>query len=276
VRAFSLSGLERYQDCPFKYFAADVLRLEDLPEEEGALSPRARGRFIHEVFERFFKEWGERAVTPERLDEARAVFEEVAAGLLAQLPEADAGLERARLFGSAISTGMVDVVLGLEAAREADVTERWLEYRLEGEFSLGAADGRAVALRGVADRIDLLAGDRIRVVDYKSGYPPNPKRALQVPIYALCAKERLDARDGRPWQVDEAAYVAFAGKRSFVPVIRSGAGDTEATLAAARDRVLAATDAIARAEFPVRPHDPMMCGYCAYPSVCRKDYVGDE
>jgi RecB family exonuclease len=278
-RALSLSGLERYQDCPFKFFAADVLRLEDLPEDEGALSPRARGRFIHEVFERFFKAWDARgggAITPECLDDARAVFEEVAADLLAQLPEADAGLERARLFGSAISTGMVDVVLGLEAARESGLTERWLEYRLEGEFSLGADDGRAVALRGVADRIDLLTGNRLRVVDYKSGYPPNPKRALQVPIYALCAKERLEARDGRPWQVEEAAYVAFSGKRSFVPVIRAGAADAQATLTAARDRVYAAADAIGRAEFPVRPHDPMMCRYCAYPSVCRKDYVGDE
>jgi len=274
-KAFSLSGLERYQDCPFKYFAADLLRLEDLPEDEGALSPRARGRFIHEVFERFFEEWGARAVTPEGLDEARAVFEAVAADMLAQLPEADAGLERARLFGSAISTGMVDVVLGLEAARDSEVEERWLEFRLEGEFSLGAS-GRAVALRGVADRIDLLAGNRLRVVDYKSGYPPNPRRALQVPIYALCAKERLEARDGRPWQVEEAAYIAFSGKRAFVPVIRSGAADAEATLTAARDRVFAAADAIGRAEFPVRPHDPVMCSYCAYPSVCRKDYVGDD
>lgn len=278
-RAYSLSALERFQECPFKYFAADVLRLEDLPDDEGALSPRARGRFIHEVFERFFKAWdvqGAGAITPDRLDEARALFEEVATAMLAQLPDADAGLERARLFGSAIATGMIDVVLGFEAARDPDVIERWLEYRLEGDFSLGTADGRVLALRGVADRIDLLAGRRLRVIDYKSGYPPNPKRALQVPIYALCAKERLDARDGHPWQVDEATYVAFSGKRALAPVIRTGGNDADAILANARDRVFAAADAIGRGEFPPRPHDAMMCGYCAYPSVCRKDYVGDE
>ncbi len=279
ARGYSLSALERFQDCPFKYFAADVLRLEDMPEDDGALSPRARGRFVHEVFERFFKAWDARgagAITPELLDEARALFEDVATGMLAQLPDADAGLERARLFGSAIATGMIDVVLGFEAARDPDVRERWLEYRLEGEFSLGMPGGRVLALKGVADRIDLLDGSRLRVIDYKSGYPPNPKRALQVPIYALCAKERLETRDGHPWHVEEAAYVAFAGTRAFVPVIRAGAGDADATLAAARDRVFAAADAIGRGEFPPRPHDPMMCGYCAYPSVCRKDYVGDE
>ena len=74
MTAFSLSALERYQDCPFKFFAADLLRLEEAPEDEPALSPRARGRFIHEVFQRFFAAWDARgagAITPERLDEAR-------------------------------------------------------------------------------------------------------------------------------------------------------------------------------------------------------------
>jgi ATP-dependent helicase/DNAse subunit B len=49
--------LERYQDCPFRFFASDVLKLEEAPEDESMLSPRARGRFIHEVFERFFEAW---------------------------------------------------------------------------------------------------------------------------------------------------------------------------------------------------------------------------
>jgi CRISPR/Cas system-associated exonuclease Cas4 (RecB family) len=33
---------------------------------------------------------------------------------------------------------------------------------------------------------------------------------------------------------------------------------------------------IERGEFPPRPHEERICSYCAYPSVCRKDYVGDE
>ena len=278
-RAFSLSALERYQDCPFKFFAADVLGLEEAPEDEPARSPRARGRFIHEVFQRFFEQWdarGDSAITPDRLDDARALFEEVAGAMLARLPDADAALERARLFGSAISTGMVDVVLGLEASRPVPVRERWLEYRLEGEFSLGVPGGRRIPLKGVADRIDLLEGDRLRVIDYKSGYAPNPKRALQVPVYALCAQERLAARDGHEWPIDEAAYVAFSGKRALVPVIRTGGADRDGILASARDRLFAAADGIGRGEFPPRPHDPMICSWCAYASVCRKDYVGDE
>ena len=276
--AYSLSALERYQDCPFKFFAADVLRLEEAPEDESALSPRARGRFIHEVFQRFFESWDARGlgtITSDRLDDARALFSETAEPLLAKLPEADAALERTRLFGSAISLGIVDVVLGVEASRPVHVRERLLEYRLEGEFAVGSADGRRVALKGVADRIDLLEGRRLRVIDYKSGYAPNPRRALQVPIYSLCAQERLAERDDAAWQVDEAAYVAFSGKRTLVPVVRTG-GDASGPLGDARSRLFAALDGIADGIFPPRPHDPMICRYCAYASVCRKDYVGDE
>lgn len=215
-------------------------------------------------------------MTTETLDAARAVFAEVAEPLLATLPDADAALERARLFGSAISVGIVDVVLGIEATRPVDVIERWLEYRLDGEFTLGAPGGRAVPLRGVTDRIDLLAQNRLRVIDYKSGSVSQPKRALQVPIYALCAQERLAEQRGGTWQVDEAAYVAFTGKRSLVPIIKAGSDNPDAVLAEARTRLLDLVDAIERGEFPPRPYEPRICSYCAYPSVCRKDYVGDE
>jgi RecB family exonuclease len=279
AKAYSVSALERYQDCPFKFFASDVLRLDELPEDDAALSPRARGRFIHEVFQRFFEAWDRRGggtITSDQMDDARAVFAETAEPLLANLAEADAALERTRLFGSAISVGIVDVVLGLEASRPVEVVERWLEYRLEGEFSLGAAEGRPVPLRGVADRIDLLAGNRLRVIDYKSGYAPQPKRALQVPVYALCAQERLAEQRGGSWQVDEAAYVAFSGKRSLVPVIKAGKDDQDSVLADARTRLLDIVGGIERGEFPPRPYEPRICSYCAYPSVCRKDYVGDE
>jgi hypothetical protein len=70
--------------------------------------------------------------------------------------------------------------------------------------------------------------------------------------------------------------VAFSGKRSLVPVVRAGASDPAAPLNAARARLFEVLDGVAGGEFPPRPHDTMICSYCAYASVCRKDYVGDE
>jgi ATP-dependent helicase/nuclease subunit B len=277
-RAYSLSALERYQECPFKLFAADVLRLEEIPEDESTMSPRARGRFIHEVFQRFYEAWDARgggAITSERLDEARALVSDVAAPLLDKLPAADAALERARLFGSAISTGSVELVLGHEASAPVDVRERWLEYRLEGEFALGSPDGRKVALRGVADRIDLLSDNRLRVVDYKSGSAPNVSEKLQVAIYALCAQERLRERDGGEWPIAEALYLAFGGKRSQSVVVKPGEPNGGRHLESARTRLLEIVDRIRQGEFPPQPTDEIRCDFCAYSPVCRKDYVHD-
>ncbi len=275
-RAWSLSALERYQDCPFRFFAATVLRLPEPPEDEDALSPRERGRFVHEVMQRFFEAWdaqtGRASIDVARLDEARAVWARVAEPLLARLGDADAALERARLFGSAISIGLVDIALAVEAAVPGEVRERWLEHEFEGAFTLGSAD-RRVRLKGIVDRVDVLAGNRLRVIDYKTGQAPNPRRALQAAVYALCVQETLAARDGGEWPIDAAAYVSFAARRPFVPVAAGEGAPRAAALDAARDPVFAAIDAIARADFPPRPHDPLLCRTCAYPSVCRKDYV---
>ena len=282
ARVYSLTALERYLDCPFKYFAADVLRAEEPPDDQSAPSPRARGRFIHEVLQRFYQAWdrtGLGPITVDTLDRAREVAAAAATPLVDALGEADAALERARLFGTAISTGLIDLVLGLEVEHPAEtVVERWLERRFDGAFALGA-DGTQIGLNGVADRIDLLEGRRLRVIDYKSGREPDVKRALQVAVYAMCAQETLAARDGgdRPWTVHEAAYVALGGaRRTLVPVVEAGAADAGETLRDARARLQTVLDGIARGEFPPRPFEPRWCRYCAYSSICRKDYVDDE
>lgn len=274
--SYSPSGLERYQDCPFKFFAADVLKLKEPPEDEPMRSPRARGGFVHEVFERFFDAWdtrGDRTITVDRVDEARRLFQEVTDPLLARFSEAEAALERDRLFGTAVSIGFVDVVIGLEVSQSAPVQERWLEEPLEGKFSLGVPGGRKIPLKGKADRIDLLEGNRLRVIDYKSGRSPEKKRTLQVAIYALCAQERLGERDGRVWDIDEAAYVMVTGKQPPLRVVQSGAPDRDRVLKSVRERAIELVDGIEGGTFPPRPHQTRLCDHCAYPSVCRKDYV---
>jgi RecB family exonuclease len=280
ARVYSLTSLERYLDCPFKFFAADVLRAEEPPDDQSAPSPRARGRFIHDVLQRFFQAWdatGLGPITADTLERAREVATSVAEPLLQALGDADAALERARLFGTAISSGLIDVVLAQEVERPSEaVVERWLEHRFDGAFAIGP-EGAPVGLNGVADRVDLLPGRRLRVIDYKSGREPDVRRALQVPVYALCAQESLRARDRQPWTVHEAAYVALGGaKRTLVPVVEAAAADAEQTLGEARARLHAVLDGIARGDFPAQPYEPRWCRYCAYASICRKDYIDDD
>jgi RecB family exonuclease len=277
-RTWSVSALETYLECPFKFFARHVLRLREEPDDEETMDPRREGQFVHQVFEAFFKEWhaaGQRTITATNLGAARDTFTAVVDRLLANVPVAEAALERTRLLGSPAAAGLGEAVLRMEAERSVPVEERLLEHKFDGLFRVQSRAGeRPVALKGKADRLDLLADGTFRLIDYKLGWPPNRARALQLPMYALCAEQRLAGRGGRAWTLGEAVYVAFKGPRRVVPLFTTPA-DRDDVLSAAQERLIMTLDAIGRGEFPPTPDDVFRCESCDFASVCRRDYVGD-
>ena len=195
--AYSVSSLERYLQCPFQFFSERVLRLEEDPEDEATLNPKELGIFVHEVFQKFFEEWnrqGHLGITPENLPQARAMFSEVIEPLLATLPEDEAAVQRTRLLGSAADEGLAEAVFQVEAEWETPVVERLLEHSLNGEFEIRSeTETRRVALRGKADRIDLLQDHTFRIIDYKLSRAPDRKLALQLPVYTVCTMQHLRA-----------------------------------------------------------------------------------
>jgi RecB family exonuclease len=275
---FSVSALETYLDCPFKFFAQHLLELDEEPDDEEVMDPRHQGQFVHAVFEQFFTAWqtaGHRAITSENLDLARALFTDVVDRALDALPEAEGGLERTRLLGSPAAAGLGEAVFRMEAERPVAVVERLLEHRLEGVFTIATAAGpRAIALKGKADRLDLLEDGTCRLIDYKLGWPPDKSRALQLPIYSVCAEQRLANHRGREWTIGEAMHLAFKGPRRVVPLF-SKADQRAKVLTDAQQRLADTIDSIARGEFPPTPDDVWRCETCTFASVCRKDYVGD-
>ena len=275
-RPWSVSALETYLGCPFKFFAQHVLQLAEEPEDEEVMDPRRQGQFMHGVFEAFFGAWqaaGHGAITPANLDRAREMFTTVVDRELERLPPGEAGLERTRLLGSPAAAGLGEAVLRMEAERPAAVVERMLEHRLTGEFTIATTSGpRTVSLRGKADRLDLLGDGTFRLIDYKLGWPPHRALALQLPIYGLCAEQQLGRDRGRRWTLGEAAYVAFKGPRRVVPLFSSSA-ERDVVLAAAQQRLADTLDTIGRGEFPPAPDDVHRCETCSFAPVCRKDYV---
>ncbi|MEP6915564.1 MAG: PD-(D/E)XK nuclease family protein, partial [Acidobacteriota bacterium] len=275
---YAVSHIERYLECPFKYFATYILKLPEERDEESGLTPQERGQFLHDVFETFFRAWqssGKGSLTSGNITEAVALFEDVAEARLATLPESDRALERTYLLGSAAASGLAERAFAFEIEQGGDVVERLLEHELTGTFAFTTAAGpRTVRLRAKADRIDLLADGTLRLVDYKLGKAPKSGRALQLPVYGVCAEQALEGRHGRSWTLGRAGYVAFREKRPFCEL--GGSSSLEEAVAAGQERFLAAIDGIERGEFPVKPDEPFLCTRCGYASVCRKDYVGDE
>src|SRR5207245_2708750 len=65
----SPTALERYAQCPFKYFAEKVLRLEPLETPDSVLVPdaRARGTLCHAILRLFYQRLTERKVAPDQV-----------------------------------------------------------------------------------------------------------------------------------------------------------------------------------------------------------------
>jgi RecB family exonuclease len=278
-RAYGISYLERYLDCPFKYFASQVLKLSEERDEGAGLTPIERGHFIHGVFETFFHEWqaaGHGTMTTANVAEALELFERVATRRLETLPDADRALERTHLLGSAAASGLAERAFAFEIEQGGQVIERLLEHVLEGPFEFAGPDGRrTVQIKAKADRIDLMADGTLRIIDYKLSRAPKPARALQLPIYGVMARQALEGRHGRSWTVGSAGYVAFKEREPFVP-LGGRASALDAAIVDGQARMLAAVGAIERGDFPVQPDEPYRCQWCGYAGVCRKDYVGDE
>ena len=278
---YRVSAIDQYLACPFVYFSTRVLRLAEEPEDEEALGPRAQGTLLHEVLQAFFEAWQARgggAVTPANMEEARALFAEVAEARLAELPGTDAALQRTRLLGSAVAEGFGDVVLSAEAERDrgVPVIERLLEYTLDGDTRfVSTGTTRTVRLAAKADRIDLLGDGTFRVYDYKLSRAPNRKHVAQLPAYAAAARQLLEAQRGRPWRASDAAYISFGRGEHYEPLGRNEEALAEA-LAEGEARLVRAIDGIEMGVFPPAPAEEFRCRYCAFSGVCRKDYVRDE
>ena len=273
ARPYAVSALDRYLECPFKYFARHALGLEPDAEDEGTFTPRRRGVFVHRVFEAFFAAWqaaGEGSITLASVDRALDRFRDVADAEVERLVPADRAVARTWLLGSAAAPGLAERLFMAEVEHPADLVERRLEVRLDGTYAFaGPAGPRRVALRGTADRIDLYADRTFRVLDYKAERPPRAVRSLQLPVYAACAERRIGGGRGR-WRAAGADYVAFGDPRLEVP---AAAGDVEAAMRAGERRVVEVVGAIEREAFPPRPADASRCRSCPFPTVCRKDGV---
>ena len=278
AETYAVGALERYLDCPFKYLSERVLKLGEESSDERVSAAQRRGLFLHGLFESFFSTWrdasGGCSITIANLGAALERFGELAEKALDRLPTSDRAVTRSWTLGSAAAPGLAERLFLLEVGHPTDVVGRLTEFRVDGSFVLDGADQpRPARLRGVVDRIDLFANGTFRVVDYKANRAPDRNRALQLPLYARCAEQQLAGHRGRDWQAVDATYAAFGEPRIHRPIGRS---DFAQEVTEGERRAADVLDRIERGEFPVQPAEPFRCTFCAYPTVCRKDYVGDD
>ena len=275
---YRISRVDHYVDCPFKYFAENVLGLPEEREESAGLSPLERGNLIHKLFENFFREWDANpggSITAALLPEAIARFVALAEKELERLPDADRALERTRLLGSLVAPGIALRVFELEADSQGTIAKRLLETDLKGPFDfpqLGGLKTRTVEIHGKADRIDVLDTGALRVVDYKLTRLPDKNEAVQIAVYAHAAQALLQAQTGRAYAIDAAMYLAFGDEDEFQGALGNRDRKAADVVRARVEQFANVIDRIEAGDFPARPMRMDMCGWCRYAGVCRKEY----
>ncbi len=194
VGSVAMTELEVYATCPYRWFATRGVAAREL---DAMLDAREMGTRAHQMLADFYRllpqRLGVERVTPGCLDEALALFDEVAEGVeerrrgggaMNLAEELDMATARTRARGlverdSAFLSGYVPVQL---------------EWAFEHELVVG---GSTINLRGTVDRVDR-GPEGIVVTDYKLGAVDGrmsweKDRRLQVPLYAAIASELLGA-----------------------------------------------------------------------------------
>ncbi|MFQ5790380.1 MAG: PD-(D/E)XK nuclease family protein [Acidobacteriota bacterium] len=256
----SATAFETYLRCPFKYYCRYVLGLEEEEDLDEGWTPLERGRILHEILKEAFERWDQgretpRPITESSYEEALAVFKAVATE---KLPPENRAIEMERLFGGPGQMGAFEWLLRQEMER-GPLRRRLLEYSFRNTLRLEEGPGGEkpwlVQVKGRADRVDLDLEGGLHLFDYKSGRAPEPKIALQVPLYAMCLTQEFSA------QKAEAAYLSLREHRS-VPRV---------DYPKARVLLRATFASITAGRFPPRPYQDYLCNTCGYVGVCRKE-----
>ena len=178
------------------------------------------GTLYHEILEQTYARIGG-AITPERLDEALALLDQVAAERMPSAPKrlrfrASAQWDEAQtVLKRKLERLIRDDFGGSNPLDKAFPGEARQIYRQELKFGLDDQppvtldlDGARLRVRGAIDRIDR-QGDRAILIDYKTGSTPiraeeiAQGRNFQMLIYLLAARELIDqaVAGGVFWQI---------------------------------------------------------------------------
>jgi ATP-dependent helicase/nuclease subunit B len=173
-RRISVTQFDRLKADPYAFYAQAILKLRSLEPVDAEHTAAWKGVAVHKVFE----EWLQHDdCEPDSLR-----------GRAERLLKDDAVHPMLRALWGPRLIEAVDWIAAMERENRSH-GRRPLRAEVNGEATL-----EGVLVHGRADRIDRLPGERLAIVDYKTGAPPTKKAvaagfALQLGLLGLIARE---------------------------------------------------------------------------------------
>lgn len=250
---FSYSQLAAFQNCPYQYRFAHILRIP--MRGKGVFS---FGKTMHSTLQKTFELLRERQGNgqqdmfkqsdskPEiKLDEMLEMYEE---SWIDEWYHSKKQKDEYKEKGKQILKEFYDLN-----------KDNWPDNQLtEKGFSLKVrSNDEAYTIRGMIDRIDNMPGNKIKIVDYKTGTPKDKltfEEKEQLLIYQLAAQEVFK---------DEVGALAFYYLENNKEVEFLG---TPEELDKLRDKIVGTIEEIKKGDFSASPSP--LCKFCDFFDIC--------
>jgi hypothetical protein len=284
----SATRLETWARCPHRYLMDHILRVEpvEAPEDTLQITSLDRGSLVHLALEQFVTEVLDQQRVPDpteawSTDDHRRL--RAIGGALCDRFEGR-GLTGRDLFWRRDRQrilGELDRFLHEDDARRRTTGARpvaaELAFGLDGADPVGfpLGDGRTLAMRGKADRVDRANDGTLHVVDYKTGRddryrglseddPHRCGQRLQLAVYAQAARHHVGTPHGEPQAPVRSEYWFTSTTGRFR---RHGYWVTDEVLANVGHAMGTIVAGIERGLFPPHPGEPTTspwvdCPYC--------------
>ncbi len=259
-KEWTASTHQRLVDCPYRFFAADVLHLSAQEDIREALEKSDYGEYVHRILQAFHGKtrnlpgpWQGPLTETER---------EPALQLLTRISHT---VFQPAVTDNIAARGWLKRWLAylpeyISWAIERD--KNWQPHSVEQRMQRELAPG--ISVKGRVDRIDQ-CGSQQAILDYKTGVTPNldavhQGEAVQLPSYALLSEA----------DVSRVEYIQFDKNRVYGNVSLEGVA-LQQLVSVIKQRLLHLNDSMAQGQPLPAWGDPGVCRYCEFDGICRRD-----
>jgi ATP-dependent helicase/nuclease subunit B len=297
-KQYSVSQLETYAKCPYKYFVERILKLEGIEEPTEEVEALEMGGILHNILFEFYKTMKDKGIVLHNCSNEEFIFAEK---LIFNIAEKK--IEEAN-FKSPLSFFEREKILGINNNREKSILYEFLIKEKEDkegyvpeffEVSFGKMDDKnipdeikslkagGIEVRGKIDRIDInKENKKLRVIDYKLGGSRPTKEdietgiSLQLPLYLFAAKELIKAQLKKDYTPEQANIYSLKYKKGYFGRVNvsglSNSFEVEEIINACFDSIEKYVHSISNGIFnltKLKDRENKVCRFCSFRAVCR-------
>ncbi len=307
-REYSISQLETYAKCPFKYFLQYILRVSEIGEPTEEVEPVEIGSIMHKILFEFYNEMRKEKIVIQNCSDAEIARAEK---LIFEIAEKNID---SPLFASELSFYERERITGINGNRQESILYKFLIKERENsdnsipsyfEVAFGNIKSKIkdaflsssepiisgnIKFRGKIDRIDVdTENNSFDIVDYKLSLTSKPAQAdiqegisLQLPLYLFASKKLFERNEISLSPSEVYLYSLKFNEENFgknrISLVSKKAENKEEEienlLGETIKKIELYVERIIKGEFPLtslKGREKKVCGNCDYRKICRID-----